>query len=60
MAEPGEPERLDPRHESRQGRREPIVEFGPPISDVPWSSEFSLQSLEVLIVAFEGDPPPFG
>jgi hypothetical protein len=57
VAEPGEPERLDPRHESRQGRREPIVEFGPPISDVPWSSEFSLQSLEVLIVALEGDTP---
>jgi hypothetical protein len=57
VAEPGEPERPDPRHEPRQGRGEPIVEFGPPISDVPWSPEFSLQSLEVLIVTLEGDTP---
>jgi hypothetical protein len=34
-------------------RSEPIVDFGPPISDVPWSAEFSLQTLEVLILTLE-------
>ena len=31
----------------------PVVELGPPISDVPWSSEFAQQSLEVLILLLE-------
>jgi hypothetical protein len=58
VAEALEPEkRPDPDHEPPSGRREPIVQLGPPISDVPWASEFSLQSLEVLIVALEGDTP---
>jgi hypothetical protein len=30
---------------------EPVVELGPPISDVAWAPELSTQSLEVLIVA---------
>jgi hypothetical protein len=34
-------------------RSEPVVELGPPISDVPWSGEFVQQSLEVLILALE-------
>ncbi len=31
-----------------------MVELGRPISDVPWSSEFAQQSLEVLILELEG------
>ncbi|HEX5937358.1 MAG TPA: hypothetical protein VFZ75_06690 [Actinomycetota bacterium] len=36
---------------------EPVVELGPPISDVPWSPELSTQSLEVLIVTLDDDAP---
>lgn len=32
---------------------EPIVELGPPISDVPWSAAFAQQSLELLILALD-------
>jgi hypothetical protein len=39
---------------SEHPRSEPVVELGPPISDVPWSSEFVQQSLEVLILALDG------
>jgi hypothetical protein len=39
------------------GPSEPVVELGPPISDVPWSAELSTQSLEVLIVTLEGEAP---
>jgi hypothetical protein len=40
---------------SGRPRSEPVVELGPPISDVPWSSEFVQQTLEVLILAlYEG------
>jgi hypothetical protein len=46
---PDRPRPDEPPHPS-----EPIVELGPPISDVPWSSEFAQQSLEVLILALEG------
>ena len=38
-------------------RSEPVVELGPPISDVPWSSEFAQQSLEVLILSLDGTSP---
>jgi hypothetical protein len=38
---------------SGEPRSEPVVELGPPISDVPWSSEFVQQSLEVLILALD-------
>ena len=30
---------------------DPLVELGPPVSEVPWSSEFALQSLEILMLA---------
>lgn len=40
----------DPGSEQPPG---PVVELGPPISDVPWSSEFAQQSLEVLILLLE-------
>lgn len=33
----------------------PLVELGPPISDVPWSSEFAQQSLEVLVLTKDVD-----
>jgi hypothetical protein len=36
---------------------EPVVELGPPISDVAWSPELSTQSLEVLIVSLEEGSP---
>lgn len=36
---------------------EPVVELGPPISEVAWSPELSTQSLEVLIVALERGAP---
>jgi hypothetical protein len=32
---------------------EPVVELGPPISDVPWSDEFAQQSLEILILSLD-------
>ena len=35
---------------------DPVVELGPPVSDVPWSAQFAQQSLEVLIVT-RGDGP---
>jgi hypothetical protein len=35
----------------------PVVELGPPISDVPWSPELSTQSLEVLILTLEDGAP---
>jgi hypothetical protein len=54
LGERSDPER--PNH-LRLARSEPIVELGPPISDVPWSAEFALQSLEVLIVSLEGEAP---
>ena len=38
---------------SGEARSEPVVELGPPISDVPWSSEFVQQSLEVLILELD-------
>ncbi len=57
MAEPRDPDRSDATHRGPDPHPEPIVELGPPISGVSWSSEFSLQSLEVLIVALEGDAP---
>jgi hypothetical protein len=41
---PGQPEPIS----------EPVVELGPPISDVPFSSEFAQQSLEVLILTLDG------
>ncbi|HEX6399847.1 MAG TPA: hypothetical protein VF108_05180 [Actinomycetota bacterium] len=34
---------------------EPVVELGPPISDVPWSPELALQSLEVLVLTRDDD-----
>jgi hypothetical protein len=40
---PGEPEPIP----------EPVVELGPPVSDVPWSSEFAQQSLEVLVLTLD-------
>jgi hypothetical protein len=54
MGEPPDRERpdeaagRDPKHASG-----PVVELGPPISDVPWSSEFAQQSLEVLILLLD-------
>ena len=54
MGEPRDRERpdeaagRDPKHVSG-----PVVELGPPISDVPWSSEFAQQSLEVLILLLD-------
>jgi hypothetical protein len=39
---------------SRERDPGPVVELGPPISDVPWSTDFVQQSLEVLILALEG------
>jgi hypothetical protein len=36
---------------------EPVVQLGPPISEVPWNAEFVQQSLEVLILAREGNRP---
>ena len=36
---------------------EPVVELGPPISDVAWSPELSTQSLEVLILSLEDAEP---
>jgi hypothetical protein len=39
---------------SGRPRSEPVFELGPPISDVPWSTEFVQQSLEVLILARDG------
>jgi hypothetical protein len=36
---------------------EPVVELGPPISEVAWSPEFSTQSLEVLILTLEDAGP---
>jgi hypothetical protein len=33
----------------------PVVELGPPISDVPWSPQLAQQSLEVLILTREDD-----
>jgi hypothetical protein len=44
----GEGGRRDPEHASG-----PVVELGPPISDVPWSSDFAQQNLEVLILLLE-------
>lgn len=32
---------------------DPLVELGPPVSDVPWSSEFAQQSLEILMLTRE-------
>lgn len=32
---------------------QPVVELGPPISDVPWSSELAQQSLEILVLTRE-------
>ncbi|MGH2681348.1 MAG: hypothetical protein ACRDG8_12885 [Actinomycetota bacterium] len=34
-------------------RSDPVVELGPPVSDVPWSSEFVQQSLELLILTLD-------
>ena len=36
---------------------EPVVELGPPISEVAWSPELSTQSLEVLILTLEDAEP---
>jgi hypothetical protein len=38
-----------------EGSDQPVVELGPPISDVPWSAEFAQQSLEVLILTRDRD-----
>jgi len=54
VSEPPERERFgrrrpdEPEHPS-----DPVVELGPPISDVPFSSEFAQQSLEVLILTLD-------
>jgi hypothetical protein len=32
---------------------DPLVELGPPVSEVPWSSEFAQQSLEILMLALD-------
>jgi hypothetical protein len=42
-----------PEPPSRSEHPDPVVELGPPISDVPWSAEFVQQSLEVLILALD-------
>ena len=39
---------------SGEPRSEPVVELGPPVSDVPWSPDFVQHSLEVLILALDG------
>jgi hypothetical protein len=54
VSEPPEGERLSRPGSVEPGSvSEPVVELGPPISDVPWSSEFAQQSLEVLILTLE-------
>jgi hypothetical protein len=47
----------DHRNEGEHASSEPVVELGPPISDVAWSPELSTQSLEVLILSLEGAEP---
>jgi hypothetical protein len=32
---------------------DPLVELGPPVSEVPWSPEFAQQSLEILMLALD-------
>jgi len=34
---------------------QPVVQLVPPLSDVPWSSDFVAQSLETLFVCLRGD-----
>lgn len=41
----------------RRGGRKPVVELGPPISEVGWSPDVSTQSLEVLLIALEDGAP---
>jgi hypothetical protein len=54
VSEPTEREPLGRREpEEPEGHAEPVVELGPPISDVPWSSEVAQQSLEVLILTLD-------
>jgi hypothetical protein len=47
----------DHRNEEEHLSGEPVVELGPPISDVAWSPELSTQSLEVLILSLEDAAP---
>jgi hypothetical protein len=47
----------DHRDEEEHPSGEPVVELGPPISEVAWSPELSTQSLEVLILALEDASP---
>ena len=53
MSEPPSDHRSEEEHPSG----EPVVELGPPISDVAWSPELSTQSLEVLILSLEDAAP---
>ena len=54
MREPPGPEGgSEPARAEPERPAQPVVELGPPISDVPWSSEFAQQSLEVLILSLE-------
>jgi hypothetical protein len=55
VSEPPDRRRLGDPHGSDPEHPTPVVELGPPISDVPWSSEFAQQSLEVLILLLEED-----
>ena len=53
MSEPPDPS--DPAGPDPARPAEPLVELGPPVSEVPWSPEFAQQSLEVLILTRAGD-----
>jgi hypothetical protein len=53
VSEPPDPS--DPAGPDPARPAEPLVELGPPVSEVPWSPEFAQQSLEVLILTRAGD-----